>query len=647
MVDPEPGAYRPRRAFLEPDRGTEEPKDEQFNRPNGNHTEGVTNGVRPRAVRSRALIEPPQPPREEPVPAPYSPSTAIPAPVAEPETTTAPEPSPAEPAGSDWASSRRSIFADLPDDEVAPPLYRDGGASPRVGNEAAAAPASDELEADDDADTGRQTWVRPALAGVNRRPRTGAPESTTILPRTSSGSRNTGDWQDSIDDLADFDSDGSRFGGKNTRLALLIAGIAAVVAIGIAIGYAVINNGGTPTPSPNPPSTGTSAAPGPGPSGGQPGELLTDDSMLSAKDAKRVSDRTWKVAVTQRGIAPDSASAACLGGDLVDKPASAQTILRLLSTSGKQPPGILHEADAFNSNEEAALAYAVTAKTLGGCSEVGGYVESGWNVSGLGNQAVGLVITMVNGGKVEHHSVVLNRTGRVTNVIDVAKAGDPVEIGKVASALAAATAAQCTKAGGDCPGDLSVKPAPPPVGGDEPGFLAAGDLPPVGEVASLWVGDAPDVPREDFVGAQCENTNWAKTPATARAARTYLLEEGGDPGFGLDEIVLTMKSDKAAADFVSELRKTVANCPKRKLTATVRSPASASGPGAKSVKIGGWAATVTQKVSNGSLKYRLGVVAAGPKVVYTFLSPKGKLDVTDGQWRTIAVRAGQRATQIS
>jgi hypothetical protein len=47
------------------------------------------------------------------------------------------------------------------------------------------------------------------------------------------------------------------------------------------------------------------------------------------------------------------------------------------------------------------------------------------------------------------------------------------------------------------------------------------------------------------------------------------------------------------------------------------------------------------------LKYRLGVVAAGPKVVYTFLSPKGKLDVTDGQWRTISVRAGQRATQIS
>ncbi len=77
------------------------------------------------------------------------------------------------------------------------------------------------------------------------------------------------------------------------------------------------------------------------------------------------------------------------------------------------------------------------------------------------------------------------------------------------------------------------------------------------------------------------------------------------------------------------------------------SPKSISGSGAGGKKVEGWAVTVTQKVSNGSLKYRLGAVAAGPKVVYTFLSPKGKLDLSDDEWRMVAVRAGQRATQVN
>jgi len=265
----------------------------------------------------------------------------------------------------------------------------------------------------------------------------------------------------------------------------------------------------------------------------------------------------------------------------------------------------------------------------------------------LGDQAVGLVVVIERDGKIKHHSVVLNRTGKVTNVMDVARTGDPVDIGKVASALAAATAAQCTAAGGVCPEKLSVKAGPPPIGGDQPGFLAAGDLPPVGQTASLWVGDIPDVPRADFAGAQCENVDWATTPAASRTARTYLLEDGADPGFGLDEIILTMKDDKAAKKFVSDLRTTVDKCPKRKLTASVPSPKSVSGPGAKRTKIDGWAVTVTQKLSNGSLKYRVSAVAAGPKVVYTFLSPKGKFDLSDDEWRTVAVRAGQRASQVN
>jgi hypothetical protein len=54
---------------------------------------------------------------------------------------------------------------------------------------------------------------------------------------------------------------------------------------------------------------------------------------------------------------------------------------------------------------------------------------------------------------------------------------------------------------------------------------------------------------------------------------------------------------------------------------------------------------VSQKSIDGTHKYRVGIVSAGKKVVYTFLNPRDDYDFTDRQWDTVAVRAGERATQ--
>jgi hypothetical protein len=536
--------------------------------------------------------------------------------------------------------------------EDAPPLYR--GSQPTQpldrGNEPALPLYRDEPSPGTGGpDGGHATWVRPAMSTPTRRPTTRDDESTTLLPRTPTGSRNTRDWQDSIDDFSDIDEERRRLGPR-TRLALLISGVAAVVVVGLAVGYVVFGPGRTSgtTPTPGQPTTTSQPPSSTQPSQSQPAVVLNDDSMINAKDAKLVDDgRTWKVALTQRGTTKDSATAACLGGDPVEgQPAAKLTVLRLLSSSGKKAPGILHEADAFTSVEEAVQAYAVAAKTMGGCLEMGGYIESGWSVSGVGDQSLGLIVGIVKGSSTEYRSMVLSRTGVVINIADVAQTGDPIGVAKVARALAPAINAQCRGAGGACARPVTVKGAPPPVGGDEPGFLAAGDLPPVKNVSSLWVGNDPDVPSPDFLGAQCENVNWARTEANERTARTYLLQEGSDPGFGLDEIILTMKSPKAATSFVKKLKTTVADCPKRKLTATVPKPNAVKGVGASGTEIAGWTAEISQRATGRTNKYRVGAVAVGAKVVYTFLSPKGDYDLTDSQWDAVVVRAGERASQV-
>jgi len=56
---------------------------------------------------------------------------------------------------------------------------------------------------------------------------------------------------------------------------------------------------------------------------------------------------------------------------------------------------------------------------------------------------------------------------------------------------------------------------------------------------------------------------------------------------------------------------------------------------------------VTQKSTRGTARYRVGIVAAGPKFVYTFVNTNREYDFTGHQWNTVAARAGERATQVS
>jgi hypothetical protein len=155
----------------------------------------------------------------------------------------------------------------------------------------------------------------------------------------------------------------------------------------------------------------------------------------------------------------------------------------------------------------------------------------------------------------------------------------------------------------------------------------------------------PAPPDADFSGSGCETVSWAKTPADRRVARTYLLQDQSLT-FGLDAIVLTEPNAANAASVVAQVKGDLDSCASRKLTATVSAPRQVRGTGAGGAAIAGWTATVSQRTTEGTARYRVGIVSAGTKVVYTFLNPQPKLDLTDAQWSLVTVRAGERATQV-
>jgi len=513
------------------------------------------------------------------------------------------------------------------DPEQRRPLYRDEVVP--EGDQATPSPA--------EAEQPTQPVEAPTTAAA-------AEDATQILPRTvrSGYGAARSDFDDDEDDAAPAGRLGAR-----SRLALLVAAVAAVVIVGLAIGYAVLHLDGTPRATPGGGSSSASTPPSPsGSPSPDPNALLSEASMLSAAQAKVLSPkRTWKVALTQRGLDDQSPQPACLAPDNVSTaPPSQQSVLRLLSSSGKRSPGVLHQAEAYATPEEATQAYALSARALGGCALTGAFLRSGSVVSGLGDQSVGVVLDVSTKDKTQFRSVVLNRTGRVVNVLDVAQPAKAVDLADVAQALAGVTNRECRVAGGTCATSATVNPGPPPLGGDQPGFLAAADLPPVGSQSATWAGTVPGAPDADYTGSGCETVNWATVPAAKRLVRTYTLQ-GQSPIFGLDTIVVTQANAAAAQALVTKVKADLDSCGSRKLTATVSDLEAVDGTGANRTPITGWTATVSQKTTEGTARYRVGIVAAGTKTVFSFLNPQDKLDLSNRQWKTVAVRAGERATQ--
>lgn len=568
-----------------------------------------------------------------------------------------PPPAPSSPPASGPAAATAPPSAPPPlfDDELPKPLYRDelpaapvterspaGSDLPPV--PPAAPPAS---AAGPPADPLADTATRALNFAPRRRP--SGPEETTILPRAGATVRRP----PLREELDDEDDDEEPTGlGARARLILLVAAVTAIVLIGAGVIYAVSKSQqptGSPTPGgvtsivSSPPAT--SASPTPSPTGG----LLSEASLLTAEQASVLDDkRTWKVKLTQPTPTTKSPEAACLGGDPAEgQPTAAQQLVRTLTSSGKKSPGALHQALAYETTEEAVQAYAVTAKTLGTCDAAGSYLVSGHTITKLGDQAVGTVVATTDGDTTDNHVVLLNRTGKVLNILDVSSPKAATSVKDAATALSAVTTAECGTSGGTCPKKVKVADGPPPLGGDQPGFLAVGDLPPAGKTPVSWAATDPELPKELFEGSGCETVNWSTLAAEAKSARVYLLPDSGNNVFGLNEIVLTLKSDKAAGDLVDKLKGDLGTCKERRLTATVGTPQQVSAVGAQKTEVTGYAAEVTQKAGNGTVRYRVGFVAAGEKVAYTFLNPQKGFDFTDDEWDTVAVRAGQRTTQVN
>lgn len=429
---------------------------------------------------------------------------------------------------------------------------------------------------------------------------------------------------------------------KKTKTSLLIAGIAGAVLTVLAIGFAVwsVTTNEVAAPSAGP-SLSASTAPKP--------TALSDDFLLSDSDASLIDPAAgWKVSLTQDSTNADSPQPICIRQASEGLPTPLSTKLRTLTTANANQTAALHQADGYATADEAQQIFDDRLTQLGTCAESPAiYLSSGVDVLGVGDQAGG-VVAVLQGEKPIYHSVVLTRTGKVVNVIDVAQATKPVNLAGLGKAAAAVVDDECSAAVGLCSFNPVARAGVPPLGGDQPGFLAGADLPRISDATGDWSGTNP-VTDITVVGSQCESTDFANVDGpTNRKARTYLLrnDDAAPANFGIDEVRFTMATPADASKLVDKISDSVGKCPDRALTAKVQELPKIRGVGADKVAVTGRSFLVTQKTESGDVLFRIAMVSAGNKFAYLVMPTDAKFDFTDQEWTTIALRAGQRMSQV-
>lgn len=480
------------------------------------------------------------------------------------------------------------------------------------------------------------------------------PTDTAPAPAAAAGPGNgaTDGHDDGEDDRgAETSTTADLAHGPNPRTSVLVGVVATVLVVVMAIGYAGSKLTGTgiaaTVPGGEIGSVEPTAAPTP--------EPLTQERMLNQVQARpMVQDATWAVAMSQSGLDESSPAATCLAQAAADQTAPVQTELRTLTASGSRSMSVLHQADLFADSESAIAVFSERAKALGGCDTETAYLMGSDTITGLGNQALSVSVSVIREGKPEYHTVVLARTGRLLNVLDAATTDKPVDPRTEAASMAQIVNSQCVDSGGLCASTPGVTPVVPPIGGDAPGLPVVADIPRLPNQTGRWSATEPvRNPSEIRDGSQCTRIGGVTVEPSTTLTRTYLVQDDEKIPqiYGWDVVVFTVADANAATAFVGEVDRSVTGCKDRQRTASITKTADITGTGARATAINGKTWTIRQQTGPNAatdyLDFRVAISAVGNKVVYQFLPLEQRIDFTDAQWQSLTVRAAQRATQIN
>jgi hypothetical protein len=365
------------------------------------------------------------------------------------------------------------------------------------------------------------------------------------------------------------------------------------------------------------------------------------DPFVTAEDLGSLGGVSW-VAATGTS---DDVRPICVPATAAGLPEAQRSSARRTGAGNGGTDSVVQVIDTYADEAAASQAYTARLLQAGTCKETPVWLTGANTVTGLADSA-GAVRLVVQEEADQFHTVLLSRTGRSVSITDVTTTQGAVNALDLANVVAKALSRQCGGDLGTCPSSVAVEASPPPTA-DPAGWLVESDLPRVTAGSGRW-GALDPFTTLDVSGSQCEGLTLATVSGTqSTGQRTLLLAD--DPnapkGFGVDMVTYTFSAADAATTLANKLTKNIDTCHDRAPTATVKEGPAVKGTGELDAKVSGSTFLVTQKTATSTAVYRVAVVTVGSKVVYLLGGPSSTFDFTDAQWKAIALRAGQRASQ--
>ncbi len=415
-------------------------------------------------------------------------------------------------------------------------------------------------------------------------------------------------------------------GKRSARPALVVISAVAVVALLVAAGVWLFTlRSGAPSGEPTNPDTASAL-----------------DPLVTAADLGSLGGVTW----TATTATSDTARPICLPATGAGVPNAQRSVSRRTTASDDESAAFVQVIETYADDTAATQAYTARTVQAGTCAEDVAWITGANSVSGLADAAISERLVVEEEAAGTFHTLLISRTGRAVSLIDIATTKSPVNALDLANVAGQALSRQCGGEQGTCPSSIGVATVPPPAG-DPAGWLVEADVPRVTPGAGRWGATDPKTTL-DVIGSQCEAMNLQSVSGTQSAGqRTLLLadDNAAPKGFGIDMVTYTFTSAKDAASLSAKLSENITKCHDRAPTATVVAGPAAKGTGEGNLKFSGDTFEVTQKTETTSVLYRVAVLTVDTKVVYLLANPTTGFDFTDSQWKAIAVRAGQRATQ--
>ncbi|SDL38232.1 hypothetical protein [Tessaracoccus oleiagri] len=406
----------------------------------------------------------------------------------------------------------------------------------------------------------------------------------------------------------------------------VIAGLGVAL---MAVGAGVVGYYSAPTSEPS-----VSASPSPGVSQSTM-PRVTQADLLTEADAKALdANATWAITNTTTSVEEHTARAACFSTE-VSSTERLSSLQRTLGSTQDNQLAVLHQLDAYPTEEAAKEAMTARRAIIADCSEVPSRIMSSDNVAGLADEAYQVTVLYEN-QQPQYHNLLLTRVGNILSMTDAFSNGQAVPTTSVVEAVKRSTDSLRSSVGQGLAGAVEVTAGVVPPA-DPVGWLIPADLPRMRAGVGRWTAQQPAALTSR--GNGCENLTLATAAGpTERLQNTYLMTQDDQrpDQFGLDEMVFTLADDATAGLFAKTIADNIASCGDRVLGTEVSAIDAGNGIRAYNLR---------RETGNGAIAYQVALVPQGNKVAYLMATVTDGYRFTDANLAWVAQRARVRLTQ--